>query len=99
MIRPSMTDATSLACAALLSLCLEACGARSQLLGERDVATVDVAMDVLDAGGGVDGRACGCPGTSGFRVCVLPLMCCPVTRTCEDPARFNCTGSNPPGCP
>jgi len=45
--------------------------------------------------GGVDaaGQLCGCPG-SVRTVCILPLMCCPATETCENPAHFNCSGSN-----
>ena len=61
--------------------------------GERDAGTTrDAAVDAQSDGG----RLCGCPGSVTARVCALPLMCCPVTRTCEDPARFNCTGSAPP---
>ncbi len=40
-------------------------------------------------------RLCGCPGDPAAEVCRLPEMCCPATRTCEDPARFRCTGSAP----
>lgn len=93
------------------AVAIVACGARSELsqpearavrtdaaidVTVRDVAAVDVVAD--DAG-----PLCGCPGTPGYQRCVLPRMCCPATRTCEDPARFSCTGSAPacpppPGC-
>ena len=58
---------------------------------------VDAAI-VGDAvvGTGDGGRICGCPGSPTAQVCVLPRMCCPVTRTCEDPAHFNCSGSSRP---
>jgi hypothetical protein len=58
---------------------------------ERDAASGDAGAE-RDADAG---RLCGCPGSPTARVCVLPLMCCPATLTCEDPASFRCTGSTP----
>ncbi|MFO0628060.1 MAG: hypothetical protein U0325_20970 [Polyangiales bacterium] len=79
-----------------------ACGARSELSPPGDAgaptAPIDRPTEVVDVPQDV-GRPCGCPGTPGFQRCFLPRMCCPVTRTCEDPARFNCTGPTPPACP
>lgn len=80
-----------------------ACGARSELQGEHASAPIaDVPTDApRDAARDAPmdlGRPCGCPGTPGFQYCQLPRMCCPVTRTCEDPSRFNCSGSTPPPC-
>ncbi|MFO0631208.1 MAG: hypothetical protein U0326_30005 [Polyangiales bacterium] len=95
---------------ALALASLAACGARTDLsVPERDGAPVDaVSVDAVvvatpDATPDVapvdaPGQPCGCPGTATFRRCLLPRMCCPVTRTCEDPARFNCSGSTPPAC-
>ncbi len=64
----------------------------------------DASLVVVDGGGdgghdaGTDtgGRPCGCPGAPTAHVCALPLMCCPATETCEDPAHFSCTGSSNP---
>jgi len=79
---------------------LAACGARTELhTSAMDVpAVAEVGTDT----GAVDvrpGQPCGCPGTAGFRYCVLPLMCCPGLRRCEDPAHFSCTGQTLPPCP
>jgi hypothetical protein len=70
---------------------------RAEVVG--DVGALDASRDAgvrdtsRDAGRDASGRLCGCPGRE-VR-CVLPEMCCPATRTCEDPSRFNCTGSAP----
>jgi hypothetical protein len=91
-----MTRALSLAVLSVM-----ACGARSELTAPSDAGA---ARATLDRPGDVPatpedaGRPCGCPGTPGFQRCFLPRMCCPVTRTCEDPARFNCSGQTPPPC-
>jgi hypothetical protein len=63
---------------------------------DASVVLVDGGTDVgIDGGTDGGGRLCGCPGSPTAHVCVLPLMCCPATQTCEDPAHFSCTGSNP----
>lgn len=58
--------------------------------------------DGADGGGGAGGTGgapipatpqCLCENLPGYAACVLPLMCCPVVATCEDPAHFNCSGS------
>lgn len=77
----------------LLAAVVAGCGARTELRDREDAATVD-APDVVPVG-----QPCGCPGTPAFRYCQLPLMCCPVMRTCENPSTFSCTGSSPPPCP
>lgn len=86
----------------LAVLSVMACGARSELTAPSDAGTarapLDRPGDVLATPEDL-GRPCGCPGTPGFQRCFLPRMCCPVTRTCEDPARFNCSGQTPPPCP
>ena len=62
----------------------------------RDVDARDSGADVAsarDAGPDDAGRLCGCPDDPRAEVCALPEMCCPVTGTCENPARFLCSGS------
>ena len=76
----------SLASLVALALALLGCGARSPLAEPPRDASVDTPQDTpRDT---PRGQPCGCPGTASFRLCALPLMCCPVTRNCEevDPA-------------
>lgn len=56
---------------------------------------LDAGLFPADAGADAAVRLCGCPGAPTAHVCVLPLMCCPATETCEDPAHFNCSGHDP----
>ncbi len=71
------------------------CAGCYQLHGRSDGAAPDAAAarDASVDASADAGRLCGCPGSPTAHVCVLPLMCCPTTRTCEDPAHFNCSGS------
>ncbi|MDQ3036753.1 MAG: hypothetical protein M3Y87_30450 [Myxococcota bacterium] len=61
-----------------------------------DGSLLDARVASPDDAGPLDaGRLCGCPGDPAAEVCRLPEMCCPATRTCENPASFRCTGSAP----
>ena len=44
-------------------------------------------------GGPVAAPQCLCPNLPGYAACELPLMCCPTHASCENPATYNCTGS------
>lgn len=82
---------------AILLVVLEGgCYLAHERAGDAGAVARDGGHDVtLDAPPDTGARLCGCPGSPTARVCVLPLMCCPATETCEDPAHFSCTGTDP----
>ena len=97
---------------AFLALMPSSCGARTQLAEGHGSTSSNAESDGgaggaggLGAGGagfaGADAGAppqCLCPDEPGYAPCQLPLMCCPCAPSCEDPATFNCTCSDPHAC-
>lgn len=78
-------------------LCLAGCYA-SHSVGEedsgiaRDVSVRDVSAPDVSLPDVSVPATCGCPGRE--VACSLPEMCCPVTRTCENPSTFRCSGTS-----
>ena len=55
--------------------------------------------DSRGGGGGVVAvPQCLCANLPGYSPCILPLMCCPLRASCENPATYNCTGSQTLHC-
>jgi hypothetical protein len=82
--------------ALLLTLSLAGCGASVVIDGAE--TTGDETAPPPDAGPDAPPQ-CLCPSAPGYAPCALPLMCCPCTAACEDPATFTCSCAETATCP